>query len=88
MTPSVANEWHAAAGTRDDDRMDKGLRRMAGAALMVAGIAFAAWLVFGAPGDWEGDVRLLRAALGLGATAVISGGARLIFWLPESEHAR
>ncbi|MEV5484157.1 MULTISPECIES: hypothetical protein [Streptomyces] len=65
--------------------MDNGIRRVAGAALMAAGIAFAAWLVFGAPHDWDGNVRLLRMALGLGATAVISGGARLIFWHPQSE---
>ncbi|MFE0377557.1 hypothetical protein ACFW1M_18675 [Streptomyces inhibens] len=68
--------------------MNKGLRQMAGVATMAAGIAFAAWLVFGAPHDWDGDVRLLRAALGLGATAVISGGARLIFWQPESERTQ
>ncbi|WP_235445970.1 hypothetical protein [Streptomyces sioyaensis] len=67
--------------------MDNGLRRVAGGALMAAGIAFAAWLVFGAPHDWDGNVRLLRMALGLGATAVISGGARLIFWQPQSERA-
>jgi len=65
--------------------MDNGLRRVAGGALMAAGIAFAAWLVFGAPHDWEGDVRLLRMARGVGSTAVISGGARLIFWQPQSE---
>ncbi|MEJ8649047.1 hypothetical protein WKI65_13365 [Streptomyces sp. MS1.AVA.3] len=67
--------------------MDKGLRRMAGVAVMAAGIAFAAWLVFGAPHDWDGDVRLVRMALGLAATGMISGGARLIFWQPKSESA-
>ncbi|MFG2831861.1 hypothetical protein ACGFWI_31085 [Streptomyces sp. NPDC048434] len=67
--------------------MDKGLRQMAGIAVMAAGIACAAWLVFGAPHGWEGDVRLVRMAMGLGATGVISGGARLIFWKPESERA-
>ncbi|WP_406210878.1 hypothetical protein [Streptomyces decoyicus] len=67
--------------------MDKGLRRIAGVVLMVAGIACAAWLVFGAPHDWDGDVRLVRMALGLAATGVISGGARLIFWQPKSESA-
>ncbi|MFJ9849506.1 hypothetical protein [Streptomyces sp. NPDC101150] len=65
--------------------MNKGLRCTAGGATMAAGIAFAAWLVFGAPHDWEGEVRWLRLALGLGAMAVISGGARLIFWVPKSE---
>ncbi|MGX1848735.1 hypothetical protein [Streptomyces sp. NPDC055299] len=68
--------------------MENGLRRLAGGAVMAAGIAFAAWLVFGAPHDWEGEVRLLRMALGLGATAVISGGARLIFWEPSGERGR
>ncbi|MET7802606.1 hypothetical protein [Streptomyces decoyicus] len=65
--------------------MDKGIRRMAGVAVMAAGIAFAAWLVFGPPHDWDGDVRLVRMALGFAATGVISGGARLIFWQPKAE---
>ena len=37
-------------------------------AVMAAGIAFAGWLVFGASQEGEGEVRLLRMALGLGAT--------------------
>ena len=53
--------------------MDKGLRRIAGVVLMVAGIACDAWLVFGAPNDWDGAVRLLRFGLGLAATGVITG---------------
>ncbi|QEV53365.1 hypothetical protein CP981_18355 [Streptomyces platensis] len=51
--------------------------------MMVAGIALAAWLVFGAPHDWEGNVRLVKMAMGLAATGMITGGARLIFWQPE-----
>lgn len=65
--------------------MDKGLRRMAGVALLVAGFALAGWLVFGAPHDWDGEARWARMALGLGATGAISGSARLIFWQPEEE---
>lgn len=68
--------------------MDNGLRRLAGGAVMAAGIAFACWLAFGASQDWEGEVRLLRMALGLAATAVISGGARLIFWEPSDGRGR
>ncbi|MFI6770543.1 hypothetical protein [Streptomyces sp. NPDC050355] len=69
--------------------MDKGIRRIAGGLLMVAGIALGAWLVFGAPHDWEGTgERLLKLAMGLGSTGAITGGARLIFWQPESEPAR
>ncbi|MCX4639148.1 hypothetical protein OG775_29220 [Streptomyces platensis] len=63
--------------------MDKGIRRIAGIVMMVAGIALGAWLVFGAPHDWEGNVRLVKMAMGLAATGTITGGARLIFWQPE-----
>ncbi|MFJ3954632.1 hypothetical protein SLV14_004322 [Streptomyces sp. Je 1-4] len=71
--------------------MDKGIRRIAGVVMMVAGIALASWLVFGPWHYWEGDMRLVRMAMGLAATGVITGGARLIFWQPEgrpSEAAR
>ncbi|MGA4947745.1 hypothetical protein NCG97_20255 [Streptomyces lydicamycinicus] len=67
--------------------MDKGIRRVAGIVMMVAGIALGAWLVFGAPHDWEGNVRLVKMAMGLAATGMITGGARLIFWQPEDEPA-
>ncbi|MEV0371354.1 hypothetical protein AB0I10_16245 [Streptomyces sp. NPDC050636] len=63
------------------------LRRLGGVAVMAAGIAFAAWLVFGPVHDWEGDMRLVKMALGLTATGVISGGAWLIFWDPRAEDA-
>ncbi|MGW1378569.1 hypothetical protein ACWD6P_30500 [Streptomyces sp. NPDC002446] len=68
--------------------MDKGIRRIAGVLLMLAGIAVGVWLVFGAPHDWEGNARLLKMAMGLGSTGAITGGARLIFWQPEGELAR
>lgn len=55
---------------------------------MAAGIAFACWLDFGASQDWEAEVRLLRMALGLGSTAVITGGARLMFREPPGERGR
>ncbi|GGN55775.1 hypothetical protein GCM10012285_49840 [Streptomyces kronopolitis] len=55
--------------------------------MTAAGIALACWLVFGASQEWEGEVRLLRMALGLVATAAISGGARLIFWEPRADAA-
>ncbi|MFF3745953.1 hypothetical protein [Streptomyces kronopolitis] len=55
---------------------------------MAAGIALACRLVFGASQEWEGGVRLLRMALGLAATAAISGGARLIFWEPSDGRGR
>ncbi|MGW8555223.1 hypothetical protein [Streptomyces tubercidicus] len=67
--------------------MDKGIRRLAGIVVMVAGIGLASWLVFGAPHYWEGDVRLVKAAMGLAATGMITGGAGLIFWRPEDEAA-
>lgn len=43
--------------------MDKGIRRIAGIVMMVAGIALGAWLVFGAPHGWEGNVRLVKMAM-------------------------
>ncbi|MEU5213556.1 hypothetical protein [Streptomyces sp. NPDC020742] len=67
--------------------MDKGIRRTAGIAVMAGGIALAIWLVFGAPHDWEGDMRMVRKALGLAAMGAISGGARLFFWEPKGESA-
>jgi hypothetical protein len=59
--------------------MGHGLRRFAGAVVVLAGIAFAAWLVFGSPYEWEGDLRLVRIALGLVSLGTIGGGARLMF---------
>ncbi|MEU4931898.1 hypothetical protein AB0G54_36250 [Streptomyces yokosukanensis] len=55
------------------------LRRVGGLAVMIAGIALGAWVVFGAPHDWHGAKALGRAAVGLGAVAMISGSAGLIF---------
>ncbi|UNO44011.1 hypothetical protein KGS77_18365 [Streptomyces sp. MST-110588] len=60
---------------------------MGGVAVMVAGLAFAAWLVFGPVHYWEGGARLDRMAMGLAAMGAISGGAWLIFWEPESDRA-
>ncbi|MGW3013027.1 hypothetical protein ACWC9R_30000 [Streptomyces sp. NPDC001219] len=67
--------------------MDKGIRRVAGVVMMVAGIALAAWLVFGAPHDWEGDVRLVKMAMGFAATGAITWGAGLVFWQPKHERS-
>ncbi|MFE1175004.1 hypothetical protein [Streptomyces sp. NPDC058773] len=66
--------------------MDKGLRRIAGVMMMIAGIACDVWLAFGAPDDWEGAARVLRFGLGLASTGAITWGAGLIFWLPKHEH--
>ncbi|MFI9428121.1 hypothetical protein ACIG54_31725 [Streptomyces achromogenes] len=59
--------------------MSHGLRRLGGAALLIAGIALGIWVVFGAPHDWHGAQALGRVALGLGSLAMISGSPRLIF---------
>ncbi|MEU9487783.1 hypothetical protein ACFTZK_07190 [Streptomyces decoyicus] len=67
--------------------MDKGIRRMAGVILMVAGIACDVWLGFGAPNDWDGAGRVLRFGLGLAATGAITWGAGLIFWQPKAERS-
>ncbi|AOR37357.1 hypothetical protein BFF78_27420 [Streptomyces fodineus] len=53
---------------------------MSGLAVMIAGLALGAWVVFGAPHDWHGAKVLGRLALGgLGAVGMISGSAGLIF---------
>lgn len=67
--------------------MITGIRRVGGAVAMAAGIGFAAWLVFGPVHDWEGDMRLVRMAMGLAAMGAITGGARLVFWAPEGDGA-
>ncbi|MEI5524000.1 hypothetical protein WB401_18520 [Streptomyces brasiliscabiei] len=53
--------------------------RVAGVATILAGIVFAGWLVFGAPRDWDGGMRFLRLALGLGSLGAIKGGAELVY---------
>ncbi|MGW1809089.1 hypothetical protein [Streptomyces sp. NPDC002078] len=60
--------------------MSHGLRRISGLAVMIAGIALGAWVVFGAPHDWHGAKVLGRLALGgLGAVGMVGGSAGLIF---------
>ncbi|MCC9709107.1 hypothetical protein E4N62_29985 [Streptomyces sp. MNU76] len=53
--------------------------RMTGLATILAAVSLAFWLVFGAPRDWDGGMRFLRLALGLGCLGVIRGGAKLVF---------
>jgi hypothetical protein len=64
---------------RDHEGMSPGLSRAAGIVTMVVGIAVASWVVFGPPGDWEGDMRWVRHGLALGTLGAISFGARLMF---------
>ncbi|MEV6803321.1 hypothetical protein ACH4NF_22525 [Streptomyces sp. NPDC017248] len=59
--------------------MSHGLRRISGLALMIAGIALGAWVVFGAPHHWHGTKALGRATLALSSLALVSGSPRLIF---------
>lgn len=65
--------------------MSPALSRVVGVATMVAGIAIASWVVFGAPHDWEGGMRWLRYGLALGSLGAISAGARLMF--PDTQTA-
>lgn len=53
--------------------------RMTGVATILAAVSLAFWLVFGAPRDWDGGMRFLRLALGLGCLGAIRGGAKLVF---------
>lgn len=59
--------------------MSHGLRRISGLAVLIAGIALGAWVVFGSPHYWEGTAVLGRVALGLGSLMMISSSPRLIF---------
>ncbi|MFF8968676.1 hypothetical protein [Streptomyces sp. NPDC014995] len=59
--------------------MSPGLRRTAGAAGALVGVAVAVWLVLGPPRDWEGGMRWLRHGLALGSLGVIVFSARLMF---------
>ncbi|OLZ65773.1 hypothetical protein AV521_30695 [Streptomyces sp. IMTB 2501] len=56
-------------------------------AVLIAGIALGAWVVFGAPHDWHGGKALGRVALGLGCAGMISGSARLIFFDTSQDEA-
>jgi hypothetical protein len=55
------------------------LRQVTGTLLVLAGIAFASWLVFAAPDDWDGVMDVVRIALGPVALGIIGFGARLVF---------
>jgi hypothetical protein len=50
-----------------------------GPAVLIAGGALGAWVVFGAPHDWHGAKALGRLALGLGSLGLISNSPKLIF---------
>ncbi|MDX3776831.1 hypothetical protein ACSCB1_18255 [Streptomyces europaeiscabiei] len=56
--------------------------RLVGAALMLAGIAVALWVVFGVPQEWTGGMRWLRSALALASFGAISLAVR--FFFPDS----
>ncbi|WP_253267020.1 hypothetical protein, partial [Streptomyces sp. NL15-2K] len=64
---------------RDHERMNLGLRRTLGVAVVLVGITLAAWLVFGSAQDWEGGMRWLRHGLALGSLGMVGFAARLIF---------
>ncbi|OKK02660.1 hypothetical protein AMK26_23985 [Streptomyces sp. CB03234] len=55
------------------------LRRTAAVAVLIAGAAPGFWVVFGAPHDRVGGMRLLKSALGLSSLGMISAGAWLLF---------
>jgi hypothetical protein len=59
--------------------MSIGLRRAGGIVGVVGGMALAAWLVFGAPHDGGGGMRLVRHGLALVSLGAINGGAWLMF---------
>ncbi|MFJ8645532.1 hypothetical protein ACIRNI_05355 [Streptomyces sp. NPDC093546] len=59
--------------------MSTALRRTAAVLVLLAGAALGFWVVFGAPHDWTGGMRLLKFALGLTSLGLISGSAWLMF---------
>ncbi|MEU5428810.1 hypothetical protein AB0H73_24920 [Streptomyces olivoreticuli] len=55
------------------------MRRLSAVVVLLAGIALGLWLAFGAPHEWDGGLKLLRFALGLGVLGLVSGSAKLMF---------
>ncbi len=55
------------------------MRRLSAVAVLLAGIALGLWIAFGAPHEWDGGLKLLRFALGLGVFGLVSGSAKLMF---------
>ncbi|MEU1787738.1 hypothetical protein ABZ553_18005 [Streptomyces sparsogenes] len=55
------------------------LSRVAGVVTLVVALATVVWLAFGAPSDWEGDIRWLRHGLVLGCLGLFTLSARLMF---------
>lgn len=55
------------------------MSRVVGVATLVVALVAAVWLAFGAPGDWQGDIRWLRHGLVLGCLGLITLSARLMF---------
>ncbi|WP_149181040.1 hypothetical protein [Streptomyces sp. TRM49041] len=64
------------------------LRRVAGVAVVLAGIVLALWMTFGAPQSWTEPTRLWRIPLGLSALGMISGGTWLMVPDRDDEPAR
>ncbi|WP_162889883.1 hypothetical protein [Streptomyces olivoreticuli] len=55
------------------------MRRLSAVVVLLAGIALGLWLAFGAPHEWDGGLKLLRFALGLGVLGLVGGSAKLMF---------
>ncbi|MFI9581731.1 hypothetical protein ACIHCQ_07795 [Streptomyces sp. NPDC052236] len=59
--------------------MNLAVRRLCAVAVLLIGITLFFWIVFGAPHEWKGGLRLLRLTLGMSAVGLISGSALLMF---------
>ncbi|CAL9296367.1 MULTISPECIES: hypothetical protein [unclassified Streptomyces] len=59
--------------------MPLALRRAAGAAVVLAGIATALWMTFGGPQHWTEPTRFWRLPLGLTVLGLITGGTWLMY---------
>ncbi|MFB9517315.1 hypothetical protein [Streptomyces purpureus] len=55
------------------------LRRACATVVLLVGIALGFWVVFGAPHDWSGSMRLFRMGLGLSSMLLITVSSWLMF---------
>ncbi|RLV01307.1 hypothetical protein CTZ27_12415 [Streptomyces griseocarneus] len=68
--------------------MNLALSRICAVAVLLLGIALSFWNVFGAPHDWEGNMKWLRLPLWLAVTGLVSGSAKLMFPSTAADRTR
>ncbi|CAL9500034.1 hypothetical protein SUDANB6_03425 [Streptomyces sp. enrichment culture] len=68
--------------------MNARLSRTVGIVTMAVGIVVAAWVLFGPPRDWAGDMRWVRHGLALGSLGAISLSVRLMSSGTDEDESR